>query len=86
MITVELVDDQALVRAGFHALLDSEEDIGVVAEAADGEAAVAQARTHRPDVQRGDREHPVHHGHRLAPPRDHDVVGDPPAQMKQIPM
>jgi DNA-binding NarL/FixJ family response regulator len=50
MITVELVDDQALVRAGFHALLDSEADIGVVAEAADGEAAVVQARRHRPDV------------------------------------
>ncbi len=50
MITVELVDDQALVRAGFHALLDSEQDIGVVAEAADGEAAVAQACRHRPDV------------------------------------
>ncbi len=50
MITVELADDQALVRAGFHALLDSEADIGVVAEAADGETAVAQARKHRPDV------------------------------------
>ncbi len=50
MITVELVDDQALVRAGFHALLDSEADIGVVAEAADGEAAVVEARRHRPDV------------------------------------
>ena len=50
MITVELADDQALVRAGFHALLQSETDIGVVAEAADGEAAVAEARKHRPDV------------------------------------
>ena len=50
MITVELADDQALVRAGFHALLDAEADIAVVAEAADGEAAVAQAREHRPDV------------------------------------
>ena len=50
MITVELVDDQALVRAGFHALLDAEEDIAVVAEAADGEAAVAMARRHRPQV------------------------------------
>ena len=50
MITVELADDQALVRAGFRALLDSEADIGVVAEAADGEAAIAEARKHRPDV------------------------------------
>ena len=50
MITVELVDDQALVRAGFHALLDAERDIAVVAEAADGESAVAEARDHRPQV------------------------------------
>jgi DNA-binding NarL/FixJ family response regulator len=41
MITVELVDDQSLVRAGFHALLDAEPGITVVAEAADGESAVA---------------------------------------------
>ncbi len=50
MITVELVDDQSLVRAGFQALLDSEPDIEVVATAADGEAGVALARAHRPDV------------------------------------
>ncbi len=50
MITVLLVDDQALVRAGFHALLAAEDDIEVVAEAADGEAAMAQARAHRPQV------------------------------------
>jgi DNA-binding NarL/FixJ family response regulator len=50
VITVELADDQALVRAGFRALLDSEGDITVVAEAADGEEAVALARRHRPDV------------------------------------
>lgn len=50
MITVELADDQALVRAGFHALLDAEDDITVVAQAADGEAAVALAREHRPAV------------------------------------
>ena len=50
MITVQLVDDQSLVRAGFHALLDAEDDIEVVAEAADGESAVVQAREHRPQV------------------------------------
>jgi DNA-binding NarL/FixJ family response regulator len=50
VITVQLVDDQSLVRAGFHALLDAEEDITVVAQAADGESAVAQAREHRPQV------------------------------------
>ena len=50
MIRVALADDQALVRAGFRALLDGEPDMGVVGEAADGEAAVALARRHRPDV------------------------------------
>jgi DNA-binding NarL/FixJ family response regulator len=50
LITVALADDQALVRAGFRALLDSEPDISVVAEAADGEEAVELARRHRPDV------------------------------------
>ncbi|MFZ0039978.1 MAG: response regulator transcription factor [Solirubrobacteraceae bacterium] len=50
MITVELADDQALVRAGFRALLDAEEDIAVVAEATDGEGAIALARAHRPQI------------------------------------
>ncbi len=50
MITVALADDQALVRAGFRALLDAQPDISVVAETADGAAAVAAARDHRPDV------------------------------------
>ena len=50
MITVALADDQALVRAGFRALLDAEADISVVAEAADGEEAVELAHRHRPDV------------------------------------
>jgi DNA-binding NarL/FixJ family response regulator len=50
MITIALADDQSLVRAGFRALLDGEEDMAVVAEAADGEEAVALAREHRPDV------------------------------------
>ncbi|MEU3308475.1 response regulator transcription factor [Nocardiopsis sp. NPDC006832] len=50
MIRVLLADDQALVRAGFRALLDSADDIEVVAEAADGEEAVRLALTERPDV------------------------------------
>jgi DNA-binding NarL/FixJ family response regulator len=45
-----LVDDQALVRAGFRVLLDSADDIEVVAESADGEEAIKQARETRPDV------------------------------------
>ncbi|PDP88226.1 DNA-binding response regulator [Glycomyces fuscus] len=50
MIRVLLADDQALVRAGFRALLDSAPDIEVVAEAADGEEAVRLARAELPDV------------------------------------
>jgi DNA-binding NarL/FixJ family response regulator len=50
VITVALVDDQSLVRAGFAALLGAEDGIEVVATAADGEAGVAAAREHRPDV------------------------------------
>jgi DNA-binding NarL/FixJ family response regulator len=50
MISVLLADDQALVRAGFRALLNAEPDIRVVAEAGDGLEAVRQARLTRPDV------------------------------------
>ncbi|RCV53318.1 response regulator [Marinitenerispora sediminis] len=50
MIRVLLADDQALVRAGFRALLDSAPDITVVAEAGDGAEAVRLARAERPDV------------------------------------
>jgi DNA-binding NarL/FixJ family response regulator len=47
---VLLADDQALVRAGFRALLNAEPDIQVVAEAADGLEAVKQAQQTRPDI------------------------------------
>ena len=50
MIRVLLVDDQPLLRSGFRALLDLEDDIEVVAEAADGTQGLALAREHRPDV------------------------------------
>ncbi|MFF8289314.1 response regulator [Streptomyces sp. NPDC016309] len=50
MIRVLLADDQALVRAGFRALLDAQPDIGVVAEAADGEEALGRVGQLLPDV------------------------------------
>jgi DNA-binding NarL/FixJ family response regulator len=50
VISVVLADDQALVRAGFRALLDAQPDIVVVGEAANGDEAVALAREHRPDI------------------------------------
>ena len=50
MITVVLADDQALVRAGFRLLLDTEAGFEVRGEAADGAEAVKLAREHRPDV------------------------------------
>jgi DNA-binding NarL/FixJ family response regulator len=49
-IKVLLADDQELVRAGFKVLLDVEDDVTVVGEAADGADAVEQVRRHRPDV------------------------------------
>ncbi len=50
MIRVLLADDQALVRGALAALLDLEPDITVIAEAANGEDALAAARDHQPDV------------------------------------
>jgi DNA-binding NarL/FixJ family response regulator len=50
VIRVVLADDQALVRAGFRALLDAQHDIEVVGEAADGDEAVRLAVRERPDV------------------------------------
>lgn len=50
MISILLADDQPLVRAGFGAVLDAEEDLSVVGEAANGEQAVAEARRLCPDV------------------------------------
>ncbi len=50
MITVLLADDEALVRAGLRMILETEPDLQVVAEAADGAEAIALCRQHRPSV------------------------------------
>lgn len=50
MIRVALADDQPLIRAGFRALLDAEDDIEVVGEAGDGEAGIELIGATVPDV------------------------------------
>ena len=50
MIRVLLADDQALIRAGFHVLIDAADDLLVVGEATDGAQAVDLARGERADV------------------------------------
>jgi DNA-binding NarL/FixJ family response regulator len=72
MIRVMLADDQALVRAGFRALLDAQTDIEVVGEADDGEEAVRLAARERPDVVLMDIRMPVLDG--LAATRR--IIGD----------
>ncbi|GAB3311919.1 response regulator [Epidermidibacterium keratini] len=73
---VLIVDDQQMVRAGFGALLDAQADIDVVADAADGAAGVAAARSHRPDVVLMDVRMPVMDG--LEATRQILAGSDPP--------
>ncbi|CAM5677910.1 DNA-binding response regulator OS=Streptomyces alboniger OX=132473 GN=CP975_09520 PE=4 SV=1 [Streptomyces alboniger] len=61
-IRVLLADDQALLRATFRILIDSDPDMTVVAEAADGQEATALTRVHRPDVVLMDIRMPVTDG------------------------
>ncbi len=50
IVRVLIADDQALVRAGFKMILDAEDDLDVIGEAADGVEAVELARRLKPDV------------------------------------
>ena len=50
VIRVLLVDDEELVRSGLRLILSTEPDLEVVAEAADGEQALAMVELHQPDV------------------------------------
>ncbi len=49
-IRILLADDQTIIREGIRSLLTSRDDLSVVGEAGDGESAVAQARSLKPDV------------------------------------
>jgi DNA-binding NarL/FixJ family response regulator len=73
VIRVLIADDQALVRAGFRALLESEPDLEVVGEAADGEAAARLASELAPDVVLMDIRMPGCDGLQAAA----RIVGDP---------
>ncbi|QKW37318.1 response regulator transcription factor [Actinomadura sp. NAK00032] len=62
MIRVVLCDDQPLLRRGFRALLDAEDDIEVVAEAADGAQGLERIAEHLPDIALIDIQMPVMDG------------------------
>jgi len=61
-IKVLLVDDQAMVRAGIHMILEAENDIHVVGEAEDGAKAVVSAHKLKPDVVLMDIQMPLMNG------------------------
>src|SRR5690606_35891285 len=72
---VVLVDDQELVRTGFRLILETESDLRVVGEAADGAAGVEVVRRLRPDVVLMDVQMPVMDG--IAAARRLAELGEP---------
>jgi two-component system response regulator DesR len=62
VIRVVLADDEDLIRGALAALLELEDDISVVAQASDGDAAVAAVVEHRPDIAVFDLEMPRRDG------------------------
>jgi DNA-binding NarL/FixJ family response regulator len=81
-IRVLIADDQAMVRAGFRMILEVEEDMEVVGEAADGEQAVALARRARPDLVLMDIRMPVLDG--VAATRRLLAEVDPPPHVLMV--
>ena len=79
-VSVLIADDQAMVRAGFAAILDAQPDIEVVGQASDGEEAVALSHRLRPDLVLMDVRMPGMNG--LEATR---LLMDPPARIEHRP-
>src|ERR1044072_7272553 len=79
-ISVLLADDQAMLRGGFRMILESEPDIVVVGEAANGEQATAAARRLRPDIVLMDIQMPVQDGLQAT----RNITGDPASRSRVV--
>ncbi|MFH8484972.1 response regulator transcription factor [Streptomyces longisporoflavus] len=75
-VRVVIVDDEELVRMALRLVIDGEPDLSVVAEAADGNAAIAVVDEHRPDVVLMDVRMPVRDG--LSATRELLARAEPP--------
>jgi YesN/AraC family two-component response regulator len=76
MTRLLIVDDEALVRAGLRMILESADDLEVVAEAEDGVDAATMVRQHQPDVVLMDIRMPRLDG--LAATREVQALPEPP--------